>query len=558
MSKLFLLFFLLCLKSISNQGNSNSIEDFFNKKASTEESSEKENNCLCDIESDSCNYLCCCDTKCNETSVNFWRSRSKCIDEKDTVGIFSDRCIDKHLLIEFEKHKDKKYRRRGLEKIKATEDISNSVETLDNFCFSMDNSDKMKKEIKQMNIDIDKLKQNNQNENNAGGNNNNNNRISYKYLSINIDKNLNKKNSALRANDEINIDIKINNVSNVFVNDGQFSLYSGSICSNNNKVERMINVNYSCSMPKDINENISKALNDSDNIIEIGSFPCFRENIYRIKNGLLSFEPDKNNDYIYDNECVAEVEFFIKLDNYDDDRIGNCSINIVTMPKDGSKNNSVFKNSVIFSQNLSVPYRYSGVNGYLNNMPLKIFNGNFVFNEFYIVGRDENGLCRNDNNLYDYLYFYDKPILFNQNFSYSCSLNISSISSLSEMTLIKKLEEINKVARYGNSNYKKINNETLWRNIDKSGLNESNTNNTLVKMNIYLGTRKIGIYSYKYIYKVILKNVYQSKNDTLTLDINFYDLDKKQDYQEIPELPAFIPSMPGDLLDPLIYSNVDK
>ena len=156
------------------------------------------------------------------------------------------------------------------------------------------------------------------------------------------------------------------------------------------------------------------------------------------------------------------------------------------------------------------------------------------------------------------LYFYDKPILFNQNYSYSCSLNISSISSLSEMTLIKKLDEINKVARYGNSNYKKINNETLWRNIDKSGLNESNTNNTLVKMNIYLGTRKIGIYSYKYIYKVILKNVYQSKNDTLTLDINFYDLDKKQDYQEIPELPAFIPSMPGDLLDPLIYSNVDK
>ena len=102
MSKLFLLFFLLCLKSISNQ----SIEDFFNKKVSTDESSEKENNCLCDIESDSCNYLCCCDTKCNETSVNIWRSRSKCIDEKDTVGIFSDRCIDKHLLIEFEKHKE--------------------------------------------------------------------------------------------------------------------------------------------------------------------------------------------------------------------------------------------------------------------------------------------------------------------------------------------------------------------------------------------------------------------------------------------------------------------
>ena len=550
MSKLFLLFFLLCLKSISNQ----SVEDFFNKKASTEESSEKENNCLCDIESDACNYLCCCDTKCNETSVNFWRSRSKCIDEKDTVGIFSDRCIDKHLLIEFEKHKDKKYRRRGLEKIKATEDISNSVETLDNFCFSMDNSDKMKKEIKPMNIDINKLKQNDQNANSAGTHNSGNHRISYKYLSINKDKNLNKKNNALRANDEINTGINITNENNVFISDGSFSLYSGSICSNNNKVERMINVNYSCSMPQEENKNIIKALNNVN--IEIGvNIFCPIENIYRIKNGLLSFESDKNK-FIYDNETVTEVEFCIELYNYDD--IKNCSVNAVTMTTDNNKNNSIFKNSVIFTQNLNVPYRYSGVNGYLNNMPLKIFNGDYVFNEFYIVGRDENGLCRNDNNLYDYLYFYDKPILFNQNYSYSCSLNISSISSLSEMTLIKKLEKINKVARYGNSNYKKINNETLWRNIDKSGLNTSNTNNTLVKMNIYLGTRKIGIYSYKYIYKVILKNVYQSKNDTLTLDINFYDLDKKQDYQETPELPAFIPSMPGDLLDPLIYSNVDK
>ena len=552
MSKLFLLFFLLCLKSISNQGKS--IEDFFNKKVSTDESSEKENNCLCDIESDACNYLCCCDTKCNETSVNFWRSRSKCIDEKDTVGIFSDRCIDKHLLIEFEKHKDKKYRRRGLEKIKATEDISNSVETLDNFCFSMDNSDKMKKEIKPMNIDINKLKQNDQNANSAGTHNSGNNRINYKYLPINKDKNLNKKNNALRANDEINTGINITNENNVFISDGSFSLYSGSICSNNNKVERMINVNYSCSMPQEENKNIIKALNNVN--IEIGvNIFCPIENIYRIKNGLLSFESDKNK-FIYDNETVTEVEFCIELYNYDD--IKNCSVNAVTMTTDNNKNNSIFKNSVIFTQNLNVPYRYSGVNGYLNNMPLKIFNGDYVFNEFYIVGRDENGLCRYDNNLYDYLYFYDKPILFNQNFSYSCSLNTSSISSLSEMTLIKKLDEINKVARYGNSNYKKINNETLWRNIDKSGLNTSNTNNTLVKMNIYLGTRKIGIYSYKYIYKVILKNVYQSKNDTLTLDINFYDLDKKQDYQEIPELPAFIPSMPGDLLDPLIYSNVDK
>jgi len=555
MSKIFLLFFLICLKSISNQGTVSNYSNFFNK-VSPEERSEEENNCLCDIERDACNYLCCCDKKCNETSIEFWRSRSKCIDEKDTVGIFSDRCIDKHLLILFNGHEDKKYRRRGLERIKATEDISNSIETLDNFCFSMDNSDKMKKEIKQMNIDVDKLKQNTQNGNSAETNSNSNNRKSYKYLSINKDKNIINKNSALRANDEVNIEIN-NSYFNVFNNNDSFSLYAGSICSNNNKVEKLKNVNYSCSMSKALNENITKALNYSGNNIYIGKYPCSKANIYRIKNGLLSFASDTDKN-IYENETVSEVEFFIQLNNYDDEYIGKCTINIVTMPKENNKNNSIFKNSVIFSQNLSVPYRYSGVNGYLNNFPLKIYNGIYVFNEFYIVGRDNDGHCRTDNNSYDYLYFYDKPILFNQNYSYSCSFNNSNISTLNDFTLIKKLNVINKIARYGNSNYNKINNETLWRNIDKSGLNESEINNTLIKMNIYLGTRKIGIYSYKYIYKVILKNVYQRKNDTLTLDINFYDLDKKQDYQETPELPAFIPSMPGDLLDPLIYSNVDK
>ena len=77
-------------------------------------------------------------------------------------------------------------------------------------------------------------------------------------------------------------------------------------------------------------------------------------------------------------------------------------------------------------------------------------------------------------------------------------------------------------------------------------------------MNIYLGTKKIGIHSYKYIYKVILKSIEREKQDELTLDINFYDLDRKLEYEQTPDIPAFIPSMPADLLDPIIYSQVDK
>ena len=178
--------------------------------------------------------------------------------------------------------------------------------------------------------------------------------------------------------------------------------------------------------------------------------------------------------------------------------------------------------------------------------------GSDVFNEFYIVGRDNDGNCRDDPNLNNYLYFSDKPILFNQNYSYSCNLNTKNIG---DTTLFQKLKAINKIAKYGNSHYSKLEDENFWLKINNERLSASNA---LIKMNIYLGTRKIGIHSYKYIYKVILKSIESSKNNTLSLDINFYDLDKKQDFKEKPRTPQFIPSMPADLLDPLIYSKVDK
>ena len=161
-------------------------------------------------------------------------------------------------------------------------------------------------------------------------------------------------------------------------------------------------------------------------------------------------------------------------------------------------------------------------------------------------------------NIFHYLYNYDKPVLFNQNYSYSCSLNKTETTSIENTTLYKKLLKIDKIAKFGNSRIKNINNEKYWLKVDKSGLNASNIDNTLIKMNVYLGTKKIGIHSYKYIYKVILKSIEREKQDELTLDINFYDLDRKLEYEQTPDIPAFIPSMPPDLLDPLIYSNVDK
>ena len=514
------IFFVLCLIILSQE---QSILDYFNKKSSDISNEEKSNDCLCNIDSTSCNYLCCCDDKCGE-AIDYWRSRSLCMDEKDTVNIFADRCIDKHLVVKINK-------RRGLQKKTATEDISNSDETITNYCFSMDNSEKMTKDIKSINFDINKISDYNED---------------------------NEENEDDKEKDHLIINNEDENLKNIFEINGSFSLYSGEFCGISQEVEKFVNANYSCLMDKNTSEMVRTKIQNIEFVDILGQDKqCNLTYIYQIKDGLIS----KGTQEIDDDETIVEAEFIIWMENYYD--VIKCSINIVKSKLDFTTNPTfIFKNSVFFSndeknESFKVPYRYSGTNGYLNGYPLKVSNNQNISNEYYIVGRDQNGNCRIDDNTYDYLYYIDKPILFNQNYSYSCNL---TGTSLEDTTLFKKIINTEKIAKYGNSKIDKLNDTNYWINIDKSGLNANNSTNTLIKMNIYLGTKKIGIHSFKYIYKVIIKNIPRNdkKNNILTLDINYYDLDKKQKFEITPDFPAFIPSMPGDLLDPLIYSEVDK
>ena len=78
--KLFFIFFLFSSASAED------ILKFFNKEYNTQ--TEGENDCLCDVDNEHCNYLCCCDTKCSKDATDHWEARSKCINEKDSIGIF--------------------------------------------------------------------------------------------------------------------------------------------------------------------------------------------------------------------------------------------------------------------------------------------------------------------------------------------------------------------------------------------------------------------------------------------------------------------------------------
>ena len=506
MSHFFYFLNLISLIFFSNQQNY--IDDYFNIESKDQPVSD---DCLCNINTEACNYLCCCDDKCSDDTKKQWRERSKCIDEKDTVGIFSDRCIEQHLMVFYNK-------RRGLKKEEATEDISNSNKMIKNFCFSMDNSKTMSRDIQTVNFKTpDSMPDLNQ-----------------------ISKDKSSSQDYLSNNNQL------------FSKNEHFSLYSGIDCNHFREIEKFTNANFTCSMDINLNGNIRDAINN----IRINDKQCNLKNVYKLENGLLNYQRESNTNLGTD-EYIVEIEFIIQMQNYDASDL-QCSINLIkTTSVTGG--NILFKNSIIFSNRDKVPYRYSGTNGYLNGYPLKILSkqNNQIFNEYYILGRNQNGDCRittNDNTDNNYLYYDDKPFLFNQDYIYKCHL--SDTDNIEQTILYKRLDNIQKIAKYGDSNYQQRTNDNYWINIINN-VNIDNRNNTYIKMNIYLGTKKIGVNSFKYIYKVILNNIKGDYN-TLSLDIKYYDLDKTSEHEEKPNYPTFIPSMPADLLDPLIYSQVDK
>ena len=538
-------------------------------KSNNDETSYGDNTCQCDI-SYSCDYLCCCDEDCPVEFRDIWDKYSKCLDEKDTLGIFADRCIDKNLVVFNNK-------RRGLNSEYQTEDISGISQTIDNYCYSIDNSGKMKKDILSINelekIGFKKMDNNTFSE------------ISRMYIKedckkrgFNCDKSEQQRLRYLNGTDDIGNEV-INNddAKNIYINynnsnatyfqrsGGYFSLYSGSNCQASKNIEIWKSENYSCSMDKamNINQNILDDINLSyknkkGNQTIINTNKCFINYIYFINDttGLFNYSKFSNSSNICNNKKILEVEFLIQMEKWES-KINQCLINFVCSSNNQTDKNYIFKNSIIFSQNEKIPYRYSGNGGYLNNFPLKIFDkDNKINNEYYVVGRDKSGNCRLDNDIYNYLYNYDKPLYFNQDYSYLCNLGSSKIE---DTTLFKKINNIYKIAKYGSSSYKNIlKNQKDWLN----ATNSLNTNFNHIIMKIYIGKKKTGLYSHKYIYQVNLTSMNDTNNGALLFDVKYYNIEDDENnekkYNKIRSIPWFIPKIPDDLLDPLIYSDVDK
>ena len=521
-------------------------KDFLNYYRGNKINSNKEkqivgsipNNCQCDIDPESCQYLCSCDDNCPQGIALSWKERNENTYEKENNRTYSDRCIDKNLLFKYNI-------RRGLNMENQTEDISKyEKRNIENFCYSIDNSKKTTSNIqslsaldKYVNKKVDIL----------------NNIVAYLMGNENNDQaiNVNKEtNNALKY-------IKITSPKGLFKNeDGYFSLYSGSSCRNSKNVEAFIPENYSCLIDKDkiVGEDSLKDIKLGEEEID-----CGIENRYFVKNKLLQHKHKPPS-----NKCqynILEIEFVIQIELYQY-KIINCSINYVC--DDSNKNQDYkFKNSIIFTSTYNnIAYKYSGYGGYLNDFPLKICDkNNIVYNEYYIVGKKDNGDCRYNDDMFDYLYNNDLPFYFNKNYTYLCTKGDYQIE---DTTLYKKIDNINKIARYGSSSYQNINNKDDWIEVQEP--NKSNDNNkNIILMKIKIRTKKIGKYSHKYIYDVNT-TVYYDKSvstDSYMFKLQYFDNSPNEEdsetiYNKLPPYPTFVPKIPDDILDPLINSDVDK
>jgi hypothetical protein len=541
------------------------LDDYYNgePKKNNNENELEDNDCLCDTNPLECNFQCCCDENCPNEAIEDWENHSKCINEQNTPKLSDDKCIDRNLFAWFY-NSSKEYPKRGLRLETQTEDIPKKSGSINNLCFSIDNS--KSKDI----ITLDELEKYGYKNIDKLYDDIFNDYIEPYFIKNNIENSDSEtgtvktlRRTSTDDGTETNTEgIKIvnenENNKDYFVKNGYFSLFSGTNCENINIVEKWSRKNYSCLMKSGQTFNYQYFDN-----IKINGLSCNKTDgrYYIDDDGLL-----KKGISPQTNLIVLQVEFILNINSSNSD-IDNCKINIVEYANNTNTNTFTFKNSVIFTNNSNMPYLYSGNIGYLNDYPLKIYFQDKVYNDFYIIGKKSNGDCRIDNDTLNYLYFSDKPLLFNEDYTYSC--NLMQNISLKDTTIYKKIMNIKGIAKYGSSDYNNVVGNEDWIKIDpKKNFNnsiENEKNKTFnIKMKITFKTDKQkGFYSHRYINDVSItvdKEECKNKKCNIKLEIKYYGDDETNEskYTKIPDRPFFIPNIPDDILDPFINPDVDK
>ena len=537
---------------------------------------ENEFPCNCDLTENSCDYQCCCDNDCPSNIIEYWEGKQKCTNKKNTLNVFNYKCINEKL-VKFENL------RKGT--IQLNESVKNKK------CFGNDNSPKMKDIYKDLN---DIIKNSEEKLNKIYSSYIEEkilNTFNFNYTDGNFIKSTtNRKFGLISAESE-----GVNN----FVTDNIFTIYSKGTygeCVSGKKIQFFENIrNSQCLM--DIEE--SKKFCESLKKLKIGGAPIDNFISYNINNeGILTGRQESltcDNDDNY----LVEINFIIYTIN--GKSIQSISVECIfdnkTINKVPSTFSVNFRNQNDDEEEESEKEKlilFSGTGGYIMNYPLLIrLKDNYLYKYGYVmIGRNKNGICRtetNDNSdeMDNYLYEYDSPILFGQDYNYICIFKKSDVKEgnlvqyFYKTLLYLKASNIRYIGKYGSYNIKND-----WVEVDDKSqiifnnyINESNNffnkfnecyNKTSfpykIILNIYVGKIENYYFVHKAKYKVdyICIDEFDSKDDynyNLTFNTKYLFIEKGKVQDNIlyknPNLPTILPKLPKDLIDPIKDINVN-
>lgn len=576
----FILFKYILSFNVPNTYFSENINNSNGRAYTIPEDGKNEFPCSCDLTENSCDYQCCCDDNCPENIIKYWKEKQKCINEVNTLNFFNYKCINEQL-IAF------KHLRKG------TDELNESVKNKK--CFGNDNSPKMKEIYKNLKDNVrEKI-----------------NKIYKDYIEEKILKTFNfnyADGNYIKSMTNRKFGLIPAENSNYFTMDNIFTIYSkGSYgeCVSGRKIQFFENIrNLKCLMNIDSSQ-INEYCNSLSNL-NIAGKSITNFNYYKLFDGIITEKIENQNSLDCSNNFYpVEINFIIETQKGKSIQEINieCVLDNTTRKQIPSTFSVYFKDEA--DENLIL---FSGTGGYLLNYPLLIkYELNTKDYEQYtygyvMIGRDKNGRCRtgDENDLYKYLYEFDTPILFGQDYDYYCNFDSNDVKNYGEFfpvyfyktLLVRKAIFIKYIGIYGSSMLNNTNNWIKVKDVNNifeeppyfkqndSSINnnfyfsdvkdvEKCSNNSLFKfpnkiiLNIYIGKIENSyiVVDASYNFNFICIDDSSNKQYQLIFKIkyNFIEKGKKTDnlLSNKPDLPTILPKLPKDLVDPIKAINVN-
>ena len=465
--------------------------------------------CSCKLDENICNYHCCCDGNCDDTLKQNWRNKNLCIDERNSLNKAPYTCISTNFFV-FHMDKNRKIRkRRGFEIIK---DNNNNENDEDNdYCFQIDNS-RYQTEKYSLNL-VNKLMNDRYRE-----------MISKEYVESNIINSISIRDLIGYENNDKFAAIYLDVENSIFSKGNIFVVYGPDLYGD------------CIPIPVQFYKVISQSkcrYNGGIRYSNIRNLP-FTRNI----NEEINIPNDEN--YIF------EIDFLIYVDKYNQ-IIQNeySSYNLIVYNNDyNDKSNVIF--NVRFKDDRAEGDLQSGRIGYSIGQPLIVKRNNIIYQYGYPI-RTPTINCLLTSNQFELN--YEKPILFGENFYYSCKFdNISYIQDTYIFDKIRELINDVNINIYGSTHH------TVWTNIitnDELNNNLPNLPN-FYKINFYvdsIGPSNGPIYRINH----IELNVNYTNDFFISLEIEYIFLKSAKNYKTSGSV---LPKMPHDIIQPFVELDI--